>query len=525
MPGLSKSDRPRFGAGLLLGLLMLMAMPSVETRAASESCRDLQAMIDEAPAGATIVVPPCRYRTSLNIQHPITLRAMPGAIIDGSDVWSDWDGRSSRGVLPEGPRSGECQGVPACPEPLIVLLDGFALAYVDADPADGQFSLDAARHVVLGQDPSGHVVEIVVRRTWMVISASDVTVDGFTMRYAANGAQTGALQVEPGASRFTLRNCDLGYAAGANVAFGSANDSVVEDCDIHHAGQLGVHLGGDGTNGRDNVLRDSDIHDNNTTGFDPEWEAGGLKATRQIGLKLIGNTVSDNAGPGLWCDIYCHDIVVSGNRVHDNTHAGIFFEVSTGATINDNRVWENGWGKPSWGWGAGILISSSGGADVHHNIVAWNYAGISVISQDRQDWSHSATDNDIHDNTVIVEDDQWAVFWAQDWSGPLYETGSDNRGSANRYWFDHAEDGHARFAWRGAKSALGEFNATPAEEGGRYVSDVEKTHLLTDADMPIAPTVIHATRLPIAPMAAVAAIVALLAGGGVLLVRTVRRRG
>ncbi len=319
------------------------------------------------------------------------------------------------------------------------------------------------------------------------MAASDVTVEGFTMRYASNAAQTGAVRVTAGISRFTLRDCDLGYAAGADVAYGTANDSVVEDCDIHDGGQLGVHLGGDGTNGRNNILRDSRVHDNNTAGFDPTWEAGGLKATRQTGLQLLDNTVDDNAGPGLWCDIACRDIVVTGNRVHHNTYAGIMFEISTGATIRSNLVWENGWGEATWGWGAGILISSSGGADVSGNTVAWNYAGISVISQNRGSYQVPVTNDNVHDNVIMAEYDHWSAFWAEDWSGVLFNPGSNNRGSTNRYWINHAEDSHSRFQWQTGQSTLAAFNATPGDEGGTYLSDSQKTATLTAAGMPLTP--------------------------------------
>jgi hypothetical protein len=384
------------------------------------------------------------------------------------------------------------------PAPTAAPSCGTLQARIDATPTGGILDLGSCVYrasatvdramtirggTIDGRDAAGTVV----RETWLVVNASNVTIDGLVGRHASNPAQTGALRVKAGVSGFTLRNCDLGYAAGANVAYGGANSSVVEDCAIHHGGQLGVHLGGDGTNGRNNVLRNSRIYANNTAGFDIEWEAGGLKATRQTGLRLEGNEVYDNAGPGLWCDIYCRDIVVTGNRIHHNTHAGVEFEVSTGATIRSNWLWENGWGKPQYGWGAGILIASSGGADVSDNIVAWNYAGISVISQNRQDWSHSATNNYVHGNTIIGEYDRWLAFWAQDWAGIMFDAASNNRGSGNRYWMNHAEDSHWRFEWQGGKTTLPAFNATPGEEGGRYLTDAEKDSVLANAGMPTAP--------------------------------------
>ena len=453
-------------------------------------------MIAAAAPGATIRVPACEYRLSLTLDQPITLLAEPGAIINGSDVWTAWNGRVSIDAMPAFDDTSACDEEPGCEARQSVLLDGVALRHVVGQPERGQFALDASRHVVLGDEPTGGIVEVVVRQTWMVVNASNVTVEGFKMRYAANAPQTGALRVKAGVSRFVLRDCDLGFAAGANVAYGNANDSVVEDCDIHDGGQLGVHIGGDGTNGRDNVLRNNTIRDNNTAGFDPEWEAGGLKATRQTGLRLVGNTVANNAGPGLWCDIYCRDIVVSGNRIHHNTHAGVFFEVSTGAKIADNRIWENGWGKTSWGWGAGILVSSSGGAEVYGNTVAWNYAGISVISQNRQDWNHSATNNHVHDNVVMVEYDRWAAFWAQDWSGPLFNAASNNRGANNRYWITRPEDSHWRFHWQSGHSSLASFNGTEGETNGTYLSDAQKTSILADAGMPDVPDRDHPSGNP-----------------------------
>ncbi len=72
---------------------------------------------------------------------------------------------------------------------------------------------------ISGKDAAGSTV----RSAWLVVNASDVTVEGFTMRDANNAAQTGAVKAKAGVSRFTLRACDLAYAAGANVSIGGAN--------------------------------------------------------------------------------------------------------------------------------------------------------------------------------------------------------------------------------------------------------------------------------------------------------------
>lgn len=375
----------------------------------------LQALIDAAPAGGTLVVPPCTYREDVTVDKPLD--------IDGSG--STIDGRDHGGA--------------------------------------------------------------VVRDTWMTIAASDVTVRGFTMAYADNQPQTGALNVEAGVTRVTITGCDLGFAAGADVSIGVANDSTISGCAIHDAGQLGVHLGGDGVNGHGNVVRDNRIYHNNTAGYDPDWEAGGLKATQQTGLVVADNDVYDNAGPGLWCDIYCRDATFSGNTVDGNSRAGIQFEVSTGAVISDNTIWNNGWADTAWCWSAGILLSSSGGATVTGNVLAWNASGISIISQDRTDWSHSATDDSVSGNVVAGTAGRWLECWAQDWVGELFLPVSANGGHDDRFW-SVAPDKGGLFQWDGESPTLAAFAATRGGVGATYLSDGQMASLLTAAGVPTAPS-------------------------------------
>jgi len=115
---------------------------------------------------------------------------------------------------------------------------------------------------------------------------------------------------------------------------------------------------------------------------------------------IDSNEVSYTDGIGLWCDIACANVTISNNRIHHNTYQGINFEISNGAKIHDNALWENGWAKPVYGWGAAITISSSGNAEVYHNTVAWNYAGISVIVQNRPD-AVKTTNTYVHDNVIV----------------------------------------------------------------------------------------------------------------------------
>jgi parallel beta-helix repeat protein len=463
-------------------------------QAAAVCTTPIQALVDAAKSGATVTVPACLARETVTIDKPLTLEGRPGAEIRGSDVWTDWTPHGGTWLsgksVPPLDEGGVCRSGTLCQHPEQVFRDGLPLTRVDGtSPAASEFALDSGRHVILGADPTGHVLEVTVRDAWVIIEAPDVTVSGFSMRHAANLPQTGAIRNVAGASADTIRDNLLAYAHGADAALDHGNDNQIVHNDIGFGGQLGVHLGGDGTpdTGSGNIVRDNTIHDNNIDGFEPEWEAGGLKATVQTDLVLDGNVVDYNAGPGLWCDIYCSNVTITGNRVSDNTHAGIFYEVSRGGHISGNTAWGNGFGKNVWGWGAGILVSSSQDTEVADNLVAWNArAGISIVSQHRTDWPNvTATGLSVHDNSMIAAAGSGLLFWGQDWDGPLYLPASANHGAGDRYWIQG--HGGAPFHWQDDIDSLDRFNATPGEDGGTYLTDAEKDSLLQAAGVPVTP--------------------------------------
>jgi parallel beta-helix repeat protein len=426
------------------------------------------------------------FRESATITKPLTI--VGPATIKGSDVWTSWNGNTSTAVVPSFPTNGNCTAA-RCAWPEQVFIDGTAQLQVATTdtPAAGQFKLDGSRHVVLGSSPAGKTVEVTVRRTWLTIAANDVTIDGLTMRHAANGPQTGGIQENSGVDRLTVRNSVLSDTHGAVVNFQGTIGSALLNSDVSRGGQLGVHIGGSFTIGV--TISGNRIHDNNTEGFQSGWEAGGLKAAVSTDLSLTDNQVYDNGGAGLWCDIDCQNVTYSGNRVHHNASAGIFFEISDGAVVANNVVWENGWGSHAWGWGAGILISSSRNADVHDNVVAWNADGISVISQSRADAPGPIVGDYVHANTVVVApaasdtSEKFAVGFLQDWSGVLFDAASNNRGAANRYWYSTPEPS-GRFGWNGTKSRLSDFNATPGDEAAVYLSAAQRDSVLTGAGVP-----------------------------------------
>jgi Right handed beta helix region len=446
----------------------------------------LQSLVDRTPAAETLRVPQCVYRETVRVSRPIVLDGAGQAEIRGSDVWTDWRrddrGWHSTSTLPPFNYSRKIECVnDRCHWPEQVFFDDRPLEQVAANarPGAGQFAVDANRQVILGDDPNGHTVEVTVRNRWIDVQSDGVTIQGFRMRASANEAQIGGIGNQS-RSNFVLQDNVLSDAHGAIVSLGGGTNLKLLRNDISRGGQEGVS----GYQATNTLIQQNRIHHNNTEGFKPEWEAGGLKVVAYRDAVLDGNDVFANNGPGLWCDIACRGITFTNNRVHDNIGGpGIFFEISEGAEITRNSVWNT-----SGNW-AGIFVSSSSGASVHDNLVAWSSVGISVLLVDRGDRPASAgVGNNVFNNTVVMpREDSIALEWAQYGSGRMYEADANNRASNNAFWYPAEENGQSRFTWRNRFTRLSEFASTPGGRASRYLSSSDRDRLLAARSMPMTP--------------------------------------
>jgi parallel beta-helix repeat protein len=429
-------------------------------------------------------VPTAIYREQVTIERPITLIADPGAEIRGSDIWTDWQPSGVRWIGPELPElteHGECKAGAGCQQAEQIHRNGAALRRVAQDPGQGEYAVDDRRRPILGDDPAGAVIEVTVRERWVAVEADDVTIEGFVMRQAAAPAQSGGIDAEDH-SRLIVRRNLLTESHGAAVSLREGSDNAIVDNQIVANGQLGIHLsGGDSARVTGNILSG-----NNTDGFDFGWEAGGLKASHSTGLVIESNEACRNVGPGLWCDSDCRDVTIADNRVHGNAAMGVLYEISSRASIRGNHVWGNGLGFSDWGWGGGIVVSSSGDVEVTRNVVAWNADGIVVISQ-RRDGAPDTSQIRVADNSIVMgraPAPAYGLGWLEDWNGSLFASASQNAGSGNAFWFAGGEGRAARFAWSGDVPKLDAFNGTPGDAGGRYLTAAERDRALDAAEIP-----------------------------------------
>jgi len=160
------------------------------------------------------------------------------------------------------------------------------------------------------------VVEASVTRSAFWGSAADVTISGLTVEKYAIPAQFGAIGDQYPGPNWTVTNNEVRWNHGTGIALISSSQATLNYC--HHNGEKGI--GGAGTN---ILVEGNQVSFNNWAGFDPTWEAGGMKFALTTNLIVRRNSVHDNSGPGIWADVGNINTLIESNVVINNTGAGI----------------------------------------------------------------------------------------------------------------------------------------------------------------------------------------------------------
>jgi hypothetical protein len=236
--------------------------------------------------------------------------------------------------------------------------------------------------------------------------ARDVTLDSITVRDYASARQGAAIQPQPRASGWVVRNVSalhnawagLLVADGMRILGGHYNDN--DQLGIGGNAATGIVL--DGLDDDPATLDGPELARNHTLRAGCDFEAGGMKW--DFGQVTIRNAhVHDNDCRGLWADINARDALIEHNLVEGNRAEGIFYEISQDAVIRNNQVYRNGLRGAGWYWDAGITVNASFNVEIYGNRLSGNFNGITGVQQDRPDSTppaHLLADIHVHDNLI-----------------------------------------------------------------------------------------------------------------------------
>ena len=237
-----------------------------------------------------------------------------------------------------------------------------------------------ANEIVTGDDPAGHVVEFSAEPRAFASVADDVRIENLVVEKYASPMRQGAIQ--PRRGRLEERPGENWVLSGVEVAwnhgYGIKADigMIVEHSWIHDNFQMGIGAG----SSQDVIIRRSEISGNcagtSTIGaMCSGHSGGGVKLDYSDRATLRENFVHGNHPHGLHVDQFSRDALYVDNVVVDNTHAGVHFEISSGALIEGNYARGNG--------EAGILVISSSAVAVVGNQVTDNEDAILVRQDER----------------------------------------------------------------------------------------------------------------------------------------------
>jgi len=371
---------------------------------ANQQFQTLQKAANKVVPGDTVLIHSGVYRETVTIEKngspekPIRFEAAPDAnvVVTGLDRLTSWRKESGNVFSSSWPYRFIKSKTNAHPDDEYHRLIGRAEQVVINDRllrqvlqreqlSAGSFFVDLANKRLYicaldGQDPSSTDVrvEAATRPVLWNCKGDYVQVRGIHFRYGANPAQNGGVVF--GGHGDVGEDCTFENLNGAGAAF-VGMDQVARRCVFQNNGQLGF-----AANRAHNLLiTECTIRNNNTKGFNKQWEAGGTKVVLSRGVVFEKNRVVENHGPGIWFDIGNESSTVRNCLIADNEDAGIFYEISYGLNAHDNVVVGNGFASTPGAWGAqaGIVLSSSPNCVITRNLLVGNREGFNFREQSR----------------------------------------------------------------------------------------------------------------------------------------------
>lgn len=386
-----------------------------------------------SPGGTYVFLCPgvttgCVYRLTGKIvpQPDDTYTTTQGAVLSGALVLTApiagagiWHYNSVTRRSPDSPHTGtsaNCDaGILRCQYPEDLFIDNVEKRQVASTGAvvAGTWFYDYAANVVyVGDDPTGHTVELSVVENAFKSAVANVTISNLVIEKFAVLVQHGAIEDSGSTGGWNVHHTELRYNHGRGVTIG--NRWHLHHNNIHHNFQMGI--GGGGSN---SLVDFNTIAYNRSAvvGIDRGWEAGGTKFALTTNLIVRLNNVHHNDGIALWTDISNRNCEYSSNTVDDNTWAGIMHEISFACVIRDNVIRRNGLTHPNVAIGgkqcfipdAGIFIAASSNVQVYGNYLEGNADGICGLQQDRTSdettfgeaaGSYQVRGLSVHDNTL-----------------------------------------------------------------------------------------------------------------------------
>ena len=357
---------------------------------------------------------------------------------------------------------------PACIYPEKVFRSGTELVQVATQSAlaPGKFYFDYANDkIYFADDPTGRVIEATTGSGGIVgytnANQGFVTVKNLTFEKFGGGYVSGSIHnALKAVEGWRVENNE--FRRISEVAVSAYGDAILRNNYIHHNGKYQFLGSG--------LIEGNLVSYNNLDGFDNNNDAGVTKFHGTVGMRLRGNTVSNNNTIALWADYNNRDMIYENNWIENNKGPGIFHEVSCAAIIRNNVLRGNNSdaaGRSLW-WGAQIYTRSSKDLEIYGNDITAAGVGVHAISLRGGDTKSGTNCGTIELRNVSVRDNVIRMD-SGDFNGVV--GGGAGYGAANNihftdntyfltdlagtyFWYDGATRSMNKEGWQGAGEDL-----------------------------------------------------------------------
>jgi hypothetical protein len=351
---------------------------------------NLPALVNQYPAGTTFTLTAGIYRTANIVPKDydtFVAQESRQAVFSGAVPLTNftqngayWTAQVAATQLASYPGSSNCGPNPICYYPEDLFFDNQLKSRVAtlAAVGPGNWYLDYSTGTAyLGDDPSGHTVEMSSSRTAFTGIATNVTLSNLVVEKYACLAQSGAVDASIG-NYWTVEGSEVRLNHGTGIRTGIG--TYVHDNYVHNNGQLGI-----GGSGSDVTLQNNEIASNNYANYTIYWEAGGTKFSGASNITFRYNYTHDNIGPGFWVDLWAQQVLCDSNQFTNNREAAVMVEISNDVTVSNNYIWNDAYNTDGTGiwWGDAVLIEDSTWVSVFSNNISNCMNGIGAILQSR----------------------------------------------------------------------------------------------------------------------------------------------
>ena len=299
--------------------------------------------------------------TEMNASITIQASEVGGAIISGSDLWTDWKSDPSNAKIYLHPwqyRWGSCKlprGWPAIKDlglrREMIFVNGTPLMQTlsQNELKGGSFFIDEAKGVVSlrppdGTDMSRAMIEVAVRPgVFKSDGVSNLSLKGLVFQHAnscISSSPHAAVTISGGTNNL-VEDTAIRWNNWIGLDYFSATNSTLQRVALNWNGELGIN----GFRLKNVTFEGVETSHNNWRGAQGQfttWEPSGGKFLRVHGATFRDYIAIGNQGRGVWFDTDNIDVTIDRATIEQNLMGGIDLEANMGpVTIKNSRICGN----------------------------------------------------------------------------------------------------------------------------------------------------------------------------------------